>query len=68
MIIPVEDNKILKYNQDKKSLKTPFFIHAATEFMFEKKPTHNANAEGPSQQKEEKKRRVTECIFTLLIR
>ena len=54
MIMPVEDNKILKYNQDKKSLKTPFFIYAATELMLEKKPAHNANAEGPSTTKRRK--------------
>ena len=33
MIIPVEDNKILKYNQDKKSLKTPFVIYADKESL-----------------------------------
>ena len=54
MIIPVEDNKILKYNQDKKSLKIPFFIYAATEFMLEKKPAQNANAERPSTTKRRK--------------
>lgn len=36
MIMPEEDNNILKYNKDKKSLKTPFVIHAYKELLLEK--------------------------------
>ena len=34
--MPEEDNNILKYNQDKKSLKAVFVIYVATELLLEK--------------------------------
>ena len=33
MIMPEGDNNIFKYNQDKKSLKTPFVIYADKESL-----------------------------------
>ena len=34
--MPKEDDKILKYNHEKKSLKVPFIIYIATESLLKK--------------------------------
>ena len=44
-----EDNKILKHNQDKKSRKTPFVIHADTDFLLEN--IHDNDPDEPSTTK-----------------
>ena len=37
--MPKEDNKILKYNQEEKSMKVPFIIYADLECLLEKRST-----------------------------
>ena len=40
--MPKEDNKILKYNREKKSIKTPFIVYGDMETLLEKMNTcHN---------------------------
>ena len=51
MIIPEEDNNILKYNQDKKFLKTLFIIYEDTESLLEKSPTCYNNSDETSTEK-----------------
>ena len=64
LIIPEENNNILKYNQDKKSLKTPFIIYAETKKRPEKIPTCNANPEESSKTEISK---YTACGCSLFI-
>ena len=46
--MPNEDNKIIKYNQGEKSIKSPFIIYADLECLPEKISTCNNNPEEPS--------------------
>ena len=46
--IPNEDNKIIKYNQGEKSMKSPFIIYADLECLLEKISTCNNNPEESS--------------------
>ena len=46
--MPEEDNKILKYNQGKKSVKVPFIIYADLESLLEKMNTCHNNPEKSS--------------------
>ena len=46
--MPNEDNKIIKYNQGKKSIKSPFIIYADLECLLEKISTCYNNAEESS--------------------
>ena len=46
--MPEEDNKILKYNQEEKSMKVPFIIYADLESLLEKMNTCHSNPQKPS--------------------
>ena len=46
--MPNEDNKIIKYNQGEKSIKSPFIIYADLECLLEKTSTCNNNPEESS--------------------
>ena len=46
--MPNEDNKIIKYNQGEKSIKSPFIIYAELECLLEKISTCYNNPEEPS--------------------
>ena len=46
--MPSEDNKIIKYNQEEKSIKSPFIIYADLECLFEKISTCYNNLEESS--------------------
>ena len=43
--MPEEDNKILKYNQEEKSMKAPFIVYADLESLIEKMKTCHNNPE-----------------------
>ena len=44
--MPEEDNKILKYNHEEKSIKVPYTVYAVLESLLEKTNTcHNNNPE-----------------------
>ena len=43
--MPNEENKIIKYNQGKKSIKSPFIIYADLECLLEKMNTCYNNKE-----------------------
>ena len=46
--MPNEDNKIIKYNQEEKSIKSPFIIYADLECLLEKISTGYNNPEESS--------------------
>ena len=46
--MPFEDNKIIKYNQEEKSIKSPFIIYADLECLLEKISTGYNNPEESS--------------------
>ena len=46
--MPNEDNKIIKYNQGQKSIKSPFIIYADLECLLEKMDTCYNNPNGSS--------------------
>ena len=46
--MPNKDNKIIKYNQGEKSIKSPFIIYADLECLLEKKSTCYNNLEDSS--------------------
>ena len=48
--MPNEDNKIIKYNQGEKSIKSPFIIYADLECLLEKISTCYNNLEEPSRE------------------
>ena len=49
--MPEKDNKILKYNQEEKSMKVPFIIYPSLEFLLEKMKTCHNNPENSSTTK-----------------
>ena len=65
MIMPEEDKNILKCNQDKKCLKTPYVIYADTESLLEKVRACDNNPEKFSTTKISKH---IACGYSLSIR
>ena len=64
MILSEEDDKILKYNQDKKIFKNPFIIYADTELLLEEIPTHDTNSKESSTTKISKHTACGYSLFT----
>ena len=62
--MPKEDNKILKYNQEEKSMKVPFIIYADLECLLEKRSTCHHNLEKSSTTKINKHTRSGYSLFT----
>ena len=54
---------ILKYNQDKKSLKVPLIIYAETELLLEKIPAYDDN--NPEESSPTKRSKHTACGYSL---
>ena len=63
MVMSEECKNILKYNQDKKSLKAPFIIYADTESSLEKIHTYDNNPEESSITKISKHTACTYSVF-----
>ena len=61
--MPKEDNKILKYNQEEKSIKVPFIIYADLECLLEKMNTCYNNPEKSATTKINKH---TPCGYSLI--
>ena len=62
--MPNEDNKILKYNHEEKSLKTPFIIYADLESLLEKMNTCHGSPEKSSTAKINKHTPSGYSLFT----
>ena len=64
VVMPKEDNKILKYNHREKSVKVPFIIYADLESLLEKISTPHSNPEKPSTTKPNKHTASGYSLFT----
>ena len=62
--MPNEDNKIIKYNQEVKSIKSPFIIYADLECLLEKMNTCYNNPEESSTTKINKHTPSGYSLFT----
>ena len=62
--MPKEDNKILKYNPGKKSMKFPFIIYANLESLLEKMNTCHNNPKKSSTSKINKHTPSVYSLFT----
>ena len=60
--MPIEDNKILKYNYGEKSLKASFMIYADLEYLLGKMHSCQNNSEKPYK---EKKAKLTTSGYSL---
>ena len=64
--MPEKDNRILKYNQEDKSMKVPFIIYADLESLLEKMNTCHNNPEESSTTKINKHTPlVVHCLHTI---
>ena len=62
--MPEEDNKILKYNREEKSMKVPFTIYADLDSLLEKMNTCHNNPENSSTTKINKHTPFAYSLFT----
>ena len=60
--MPKEDNKLLKYNHDEKSMRTPFIIYADLECLLEKMNACHDNPEKSSTTKANAHLLVIRCL------
>ena len=66
VVMPKEDNKLLKYNHGEKSMKAPFIIYADLESLLEKMNTCHNNPEKSSTSKIDKPYHlVIHCLRTV---